>query len=278
MEKLGIRFFIGLLFSSLLLPLPTWAINYFQYFPNARVDWSNGIVEAKGVGSPPASSVNAAQARALAKNAAINTARRNLFDIVKNIPINSLITIGDFLDKNQIVYSELIAFLRGSKVVDIRYLPDESVEVMLSTQLNGFLADLVLPKTIRIINPIQQPRRDGEGENSHFTGLIVDCRGFHVRPSMSPRILDENGKEVYGSVTVSRDYAIGHGMVGYTKELEDAKVDLRVANRPLAVKGIRTSKNGLSDIIVSTADAAKIRGTASNLNFLQKCKVIIVLD
>jgi len=46
----------------------------------------------------------------------------------------------------------------------------------------------------------------------------------------------------------------------------------------LIVKGIGTSRTGRTDIVISNADAAKIKSAASNLSLLQKCKVVIVAD
>lgn len=278
MKKSDFRLVTVFILAFLFLPIKCLAQNYIQSFKNGKIDWANAIVEAVGVGMPPAETLNLAQARALAKSSAIKEARRNLFEIIKNIPIDSKMMIGDLLEKNQTVGAEIQAFLRDSQVIDLCYMPDESVQVMISVKLTGFLADLVLPKNIRTINSVKQPQLPKQKKDQIYTGLVVDCKGFQVKPAMAPRILDENGREVYGSTLVSRVHAIGKGMAGYVRDLQAAKRNPRVATRPLTVKGISNAKNGQSDIIVSNADAAKIRGTASNLSFLQKCKVIIVLD
>jgi len=95
---------------------------------------------------------------------------------------------------------------------------------------------------------------------------------------MSLKIVDEDGNEVYGSSYVSRDYAINQGMAGYAKDITAAQTNDRVTNNPLTVKGVRTADTGDSDIIISNADAARIKGAAENLEFLQKCRVMVVLD
>jgi hypothetical protein len=67
-------------------------------------------------------------------------------------------------------------------------------------------------------------------------------------------------------------------MVEYLRDFTAAIASPRVADKPLVVKGIQISKGEPSDIMISHADAAKIRGAASNLSFLQKCKVVVVID
>lgn len=44
---------------------------------SGKVDWTNGVVMAVGIGAPPANAVNAAQARAMAKRAATVVAHGN---------------------------------------------------------------------------------------------------------------------------------------------------------------------------------------------------------
>jgi hypothetical protein len=49
----------------------------------------------------------------------------------------------------------------------------------------------------------------------------------------------------------------------------------RVADKPLVLKGLRTSG---TDIVVSNTDAARLRSAFENLAFLRQCRVVIVLD
>lgn len=111
-----------------------------------------------------------------------------------------------------------------------------------------------------------------------FTGMVVDARGIQARPAMSPKIFDESGQEVYGSMQVDREYAIQQGMSGYARDLSAAQSNSRVTNNPFTIKGIKTDGPGKSNIVVSNADAEKIRSSAENLSFLKKARVMIVLD
>jgi hypothetical protein len=111
-----------------------------------------------------------------------------------------------------------------------------------------------------------------------YTGLVVDARGIQARPAMSPRILDEDGKEVYGAMNVDREYAVQQGMSGYARDLTAAQSNPRVTNNPASVKGLKTAGPGRSDIVIATADADRIRAASDNLTFMKKCRVMIVLD
>jgi hypothetical protein len=106
----------------------------------------------------------------------------------------------------------------------------------------------------------------------------VDARGLGVRPAIAPKIVNEDGKEVYGSAWISRDYAVREGMVGYLKDPIAAQTNPRVTDRPLMVKALRVSGDGRVDLMIANADAAMLHGVSQNLSFLEKCRVIILVD
>ena len=278
MKKSFFKFFCIFAISSWILSNPVLARNYIEIFKDGKIDWSNGIIEAVGMGSPPFNSINSAQARALAKKAAVTKTRRNLLEIISHVKIDSGTLMNDFLGQNDEINKEIQSLVKNSRIVDVSYKSDGLVKATATLKLNGSFTDLVLPKNILTIEPIKLPQTPMQKGKAVFTGLVVDCRGFRVRPAMAPRIVDEDGKEVFGSAFVSRDYAIKQGMVKYVKGLKEAQKNSRVAGSPLTVKGIRTAKTGLSDIVISTADAARIRESANNLRLLQKCRIMIVLD
>ncbi|MFH1349507.1 MAG: hypothetical protein ABII26_01090 [Pseudomonadota bacterium] len=278
MGTLALKILIAFALAFFICPIHVLAENYIQYFDHGKIDWSNRIIEAMGNGEPPADSINPAQARAMAKRKAVINARQNLYGLIKGLRVDSKNTIKDILSRADMIASEMQGLLGNSQVVDISYLSDGTVKAIAAVKLTDPFIDLILPRTIRDINPVQQPQIPKHSKDENFTGLILDCRGFKVNPAIVPRIIDENGAEIYGSASVSREHVIRRGMAGYARDFKAAQANGRVANKPLIVKGIRTGNQGLSDIVISNADAAKIKGTASNLSFLQKCRVIMVLD
>jgi len=266
------------LLSLLVLPASVPAQNYIQPLDGGRIDWTNAVVEASGKGLPPSKHSNPSQARAVAKSEAIRKAHAGLLKIIKGIQVDYRTLIQDLFDRSDDVREGVNGLLANAQVVDLTYLDDGSVEATAAIRLNGSFAEMVLPKGICTINPIQQPQTKDKKKESLFTGLVIDCRGFAVKAAMVPRIMNEDAQIVYGPAYVSREYAVKLGMAAYARDLPVAQANPRVAGNPLTVKGIRTAKTGGSDIVISNADAAKIRGTASNLGLFQKCRVMIVVD
>ncbi|RLB25233.1 MAG: hypothetical protein E3J28_05490 [Desulfobacteraceae bacterium] len=278
MKKLAIISIVIFLSLFFIIPLEVSAQNAVETFENGKIDWTTGVASAIGIGAPPKKPINMAQARAMAKRAAVIVARRNLLEIIKGVRIDSTTLIKDFVVQSDIIRNQVDGYLERSQVVDIAYMSDGSVEATVAMNLRGGFANLMLPKSIKSIPPIRQAQAPTGKQGEAYTGLVVDSRGFQVKPAMSLKIVDEDGNEVYGSSYVSRDYAINQGMAGYAKDITAAQTNDRVTNNPLTVKGVRTADTGDSDIIISNADAARIKGAAENLEFLQKCRVMVVLD
>jgi hypothetical protein len=111
-----------------------------------------------------------------------------------------------------------------------------------------------------------------------YTGLIVDTRGLGIKPCMSPRIVTPDGTEVYGSMYVSRKYAITQGIVGYARDLEQAKKCERVTDKPLIITGLEATGPNKTDVVISTDDADILHFAKENLNFLEKCRVMFIVD
>jgi len=121
------------------------------------------------------------------------------------------------------------------------------------------------------VTPTPEPARP-------FTGLIVDGRGLSITPSLGFKILIKDTQEVlYGLSTVSRSAVIGSkGMAGYTRSIEDAKVNSRVGGNPMIVKATSAVGSNRTDVSISKEDAAKIYNANLNSSFLKALKVVVV--
>ena len=109
------------------------------------------------------------------------------------------------------------------------------------------------------------------------TGLIVDAQSLPFVPSASPKIMDEEGREIYGSTYVDKEWVVKQGIVSYAKSLSEAKANSRVSGNPFVVKAVRIAGANSGDLILSNEDARKIRELSKNLNFLDQAKVVIVV-
>ena len=250
------------------------------------VNWTEGTMEAIGIGTPPERYIGKPQARPTALRAAQVDAYRNLLEVINGVRVDSATTVKDFTVESDVINAQVQGIVKGAKVIKQEYMSDGTVEVTVRMPIAGNFAAVIIPRIMEKKQvqpppagpaapaPATAPAPGGEV----FTGLVVDARGIQARPAMSPRIIDENGKEIYGSMNVEREYAVQQGMSGYARDLTAAQSNSRVTNNPLSVKGLKTEGAGRSDIVIAKADAEKILAGGDNLSFLKKCRVMIVLD
>ncbi len=278
------------------------------------VNWSAGYIEAVGIGAPSQQQAGSPQARPMALRAARVDAMRNLLEITKGVQIDSATTVKDYTVESDVINTRVEGLIRGAQVLKQEYMSDGTVEVTMRMPLFGELSKVLMPVAIdkQKDAPAPEPAKETPAAPAPaapapapapaapatpaapapaapapavtpaappaYTGLVIDARGIGARPAMSPRVFDEDGKELYGSAQVEREYAISQGMSGYARDLAAAQGNARVTANPVTVKGAKVSGAGRADIVISNADAQLIRAAAENASFMKKCRVMIVLD
>ena len=270
-----------------------WTQIIEQMGDKGKINWSEGYIEAVGIGAPPERYIGKPQARPLALRAAKIDAYRNLLEVTKGVRVDSTTVVKDFTIASDVINAQVDGLVKGAKVANQEYMSDGTVEVTLRMPIAGGFSQVIIPKALEKKReaappaaspaappapPVAAPPATPAPPAVVYTGMVIDARGLQARPAMSPKILDENGKEVYGSMNVDREYAVQQGMSGYARDLTAAQSNPRVTNNPVSVKGVKTEGPGRSDIVIGNADAEKIKSATDNLSFLKKCRVMIVLD
>jgi|SRR5215813_11261368 len=252
------------------------------------VNWTRQYIQAKGIGVPPPTAVSPEHGRALAITAATVLARQELLAIARGMTIDSRTTVQAMMIANTVTEARVSGIIRGAQVVDVKDLGGGTVEVTVAIPATGEFADLMVPRTsppsgtgTPAPTPAPAPAPTPSVRPSPsivYTGLIVDARGLGVKPAMAPKVVSEGGQEVYGSSVVDRNWVIQQGMAGYAKDLRAAQAHERVADRPLTIKAVRVSGANSTDVIISTPDAEPLLSSGANLGFLEKARVMLVVD
>ena len=164
-----------------------------------------------------------------------------------------------------------------------KYFSDRTIQVKVSASLRSVIpAELIYgdvsgpPRLLE--GPGSLPGGSGINTSVSYSGLVIDARGTGVLPAMSPKIYDPEGREVYGSAYVSREWAVSQGVVGYVKSLDAARSSDRVKGSPVVIKAVEAKGVNKADLVISKADADTIRAVAQRQNFLSEGRVMIVLE
>ena len=143
---------VGFWMAGIFLAMSVWVSSapaeggkdVLERLPNGVINWTQGIVTAKGSGAPPTGITVISQARLMAERAAKADALRNLLEAVKGVRVDADTTVESFITKNDVVMTRVSGIVKGAIVVDKRYLSDGSVEVTVAVYLTGELLAVML--------------------------------------------------------------------------------------------------------------------------------------
>ena len=249
------------------------------------IDWANRTITATGIGAPNPDAPNMAVKRAGAIQAAKMYAVRDMVASVKGMYLSSESTIENYMTTSDVVKTQVEGIAKAFKMVGKpHYFEDGSVEVTMVMSLNGDLSDVAMggqsfDADAPVVAEADYKLSDiVDVQPGVYTGMIIDCRAVQLRPALSPKVFSKAGAEVYGSANVSKEFAVQQGMLGYLKDVEQAKVNSRVVGNPLVINAIGVKGTNKADIIISDEDAAKIKELSSKLNFLRECRVIAIIN
>ena len=268
-----------------------------EQLPFGRINWTQALASATG-NSRGESFIQESELRSTQEkpyDIAYRQAIQHLVRTLSQLRMSHQSCVANLVTSQKLAPSKIEEMVAGAKVVQQTQLADGSVDVTVEMSLHGGFAQLMLPSDIRQVEPIKPLNGQRTATNPQnptgafdepaartqadaYSGLVIDARGVGARPSMVPVLLDESGQEVYGPAYVSREFAVQRGMCRYIRGMDDSANLPRVAPNPLFVKGLRTVLKGSCDIVISNADASKLRGASSHLEFLKQCRVVIVLD
>ncbi|MBM4280964.1 MAG: hypothetical protein FJ137_09445 [Deltaproteobacteria bacterium] len=245
-----------------------------QKLTHGEINWSKKTVTATGsgvAGMKITKDSDIPAARLMAERAAKMDALRNILETVQGIQVTGSRSANDIMSNGD-VKTRIEGMVRGFRVVDTKYYSDGSVDVVVQMLIDENLTNALIEKP----KAGKAPRSLNTVGPESFTGLVINARGLGVVPSMSPRIVDESGKEIYAADVVSEKGLAQGGIASYEKTEEQSKG--RTGNKPLVVKALRLIDKSKTDIVVSNGDADKLRSPNLNLSFLAEGKVVILVD
>ncbi len=255
-----------------------------------RLDWAGGSIQVMaGATADPREVINSAHARSIAVKTARHLAYERLAEVVSGIRIDADATYDRELMLDANLRTRVSSLVRGAQVVEERVTSDADgsiwAEVILELSLHGGPTALAGPTTEWVLEKGKVERRAtapslggaavAGGAEPAFTGIVLDASGLGGAPAMLPRILDPEGRVVYGAGDVPSDYLVRHGLMGYAPSVAVAREGERTGESPLVIRVLRMDG---PDAVVSSEDAARLLAENARSRLLDKCRVTLVLD
>ena len=255
------------------------------------VNWTDRTLTVYGEGVAPGEVSHPVQRRLMGFRAAKLVAYRNLLDIIGEVHVDSRTTVSMAMVTSDSIRATVEGIVRGARVIHDSQREDAGLySLALKMPISGAFAEAVLPSypnsagiPRRELPPEELPAEDSlivfEPSQPH-TGLIVDARGLDLRPSMSPRVIDENGRVIYDGSHVDRAYAVDIGVVGYDRDMQRALVSERLGGddaHPFVVRAERVAGLFNGDVVISKDSGIRVLMANMEGSFLSECRVTFVL-
>ena len=253
-------------------------------FREGCIDWANGVFYAVGFGVPNPKLKSAAQRNYSAQVAAEQVAMRNLLRLVETTHLDSETTVQDGMLGSDRIRTKIEGKIQHVQMVGApRYMSDGSVNVTMKMQMREVIKVLAEDPGIKAFSApheIQAPQALGSTSTASgvFTGLLIDARGTEISPALGPKVLNEDGDVIYGFADVDRQFSLEQGMMGYLKDPQAARSNERIKDRPFEIKALNSSGKNNADLVISNADAVRLRQMNREQSFLREARVMVVLD
>ncbi len=272
--------------QGILQPVSDWGV----------IDWQKMVIRCTGVG------LSTAESRSR-QEGVIESARADALDkllkSLREIAVSSEVRVGQLMDKNPSLQVEAQRLLQEFRETGVHYMSDGSVEIEVEFCFGGKLEDLLLPATgagKRVTDGLLCPLcgqpwpEDKEAPRDlrlvvpdgdivePFSGLVIDARGLGLTPALAPKVLNKEGKTIYGVEFADRRRALEQGLVGYESDIDRACTMDRVGSRPLVVDALKARGVNKIDVSIDDLHAAILHATQEHLQFMEQCRVILVLE
>ena len=243
-----------------------------QETETGQIDWVKGVVRSKGAVNEdvPDNTNNVAVKKMKTLRQAKIDAMRNMIETIKLIKVDSSSTVGNYMEGSSFIRKRMHSIVKRARIVDKNPLSEGGMEVEIELPLKGLLTETMIQSSSDV-----EITKSGE---ELYTGLIVDAKGLDINPALSPKILNEHGREVFSASIVKRDTLLNKGLVSYSSKISFAETNSRIGDKPLIIRALRKSGINGTSVVISLADAAKVRNPSINLTWLTECRVIIVID
>ncbi|SFW35788.1 LPP20 family lipoprotein [Selenomonas ruminantium] len=143
MNRMSIGKYMLLMVLAVILVLPSGLAKA------SGVDWNDAKITVQGMGIAPPRAVNPAQARMLARRAAVVDGYRQLAEAVQGVNVDAETTVENMMVTSDVIKTKVNAMIKGARVIAESVTPDGGYQVTMEVSMFGVsnsVAQAVLTK------------------------------------------------------------------------------------------------------------------------------------
>jgi hypothetical protein len=251
------------------------------------VNWEDGYIEAVGMATVDMGRMkNLVQAELMAQEGACTMAYAKLSEMLNGVAVTAHTTVVTMLTEDQYARSATQGIIKGARRIEERV--DRSGDApkgicRIGIVMRGAKGLQVPAYEYAVRNkiegkiPVFKPAEVPTAPVQNYTGIVIDARGYNLKPAMIPQIYTEDGKLLYGASVVDGQAARQNGLAGYASNMDCPCASKRVGNNPLVIKanGLYGKQN--AGVKISTTDAIGALAANGAGNLLKLAKVLFLL-
>jgi hypothetical protein len=234
---------------------------------HGSIHWTEGLARSWGKATGAMSRGSAG----VTSQAAAQAARQELVRLFGQIRLDATQTLEQAVRLVDGRQQALEILLEQATVAETRYGPGGTVETAVQMAFAGGFMALFLPPTSAAVP--ESPA----GAAAVHTGVMIDARGLAIQAALFPNIVDEQGQPLYTPERVEREAAIQQGYMTYARAFDQAPVLARIGENPLVVRALRVASATRVDLVLSQAEASRLRDYAATYRLLRQCRVVILM-
>ena len=229
--------------------------------------WEDNTLIVTVYSPPPQNIFNIGQARAWSRREALEEARRQLIEKIKDIHITADMTVSDGIASGDIEEDRIVELVKNTKIFSEKFGMDNSCTIVMKIPVYGgadSVASLILKPVDKedFLKPTVTTKAKG-----NYTGLIIDCGDLELDPVLAPTIQNADKQSIYSYNNLEYEKVVANGMIAYAKEDKEQS-----DNKPLL---LTLGKLNLNNFIFNTACAAKNNKSRAGDNpLIIKAKVV----
>jgi hypothetical protein len=259
------------------------------------LDWARGVAFVTDAGSAPRT-MSGAPAQAYARMQALAAARARLAAGLGTLKLTSFATLDEAFTTKLLAEPDMTALCAQIRPVVESY--DSITRVCTITCVLPLGGGASLHEVAAKMLAIQQdPKRKDtrpvytdkamtlrkiapavQMTSGPYTGLVLDCRGLHYTPVITPKLIGQKGNEVWGTAGMNLSLVKEKGVVLYLPNLKVALLNGRVGNTPMIIRPIGTAGPLRGDLVLSADDIAALETQHAATTFLSTLAIVILID
>ena len=250
------------------------ADEYVQVTVDGEINWSTMMIRAKGDNEDFLKDSSPKAADLTEEEAAINAARINLFETLKELALSSSYHVDDEIYIYEEANEKVTDIAFKAKVVGRPVKTEDGVtEAVVELKLTDGVLDVILPKKSTLPKGYDIVFQ-GRGM---YSSIIFDATMTDLLPVLMPQVIDDAEKPYYSLDKINRPVAAKIGLVRYFKSIDAAKKSLFAGRKPYVIQRGKLDKYKEDTFVVQAPMLNKVRNEAIISEILGKCKVIFII-